>query len=147
MSPSLKSLFSLAALTALLSTSSVEARRLQGDEDPSIREQVSRTIVRLLPPQPKPVRRFAPVPAARAENTVAIWLDRELIWSGPESELQDGIETLPFDRILVDPGLPPWAPHPLDGLELCVGVAYRIDADGHLDGEITEIDCDMTRFW
>ena len=82
-------------------------------------DQVAGTIVRLLPPQPKPARRFAPVPVP-----------------------QDLIEQIPSDLLDPDPVLPPWPVDPFEGREICVGTVL----DGELgDGPavIGMIDCDL----
>ncbi len=141
MSPILKSLVFSLAMTTLLLATPAEARERRGSRPDSIRERVALEIVRLLPPQPRPARNFAPVPVSRAPQTISIWLDRELIWTGLEDQLQGAIETFPFDQLDPIAVLPPWDPG--NGHEICVGVAIRAETDGHFDDDVYEIDCDI----
>lgn len=142
MSPSRRSLVSCLALGGLLLATSVDARPLRQDAPPHpVRERVARTIVRLLPTPPEPARRFAPVPAARDEQVVVVWLDREPIWTGGVDELQEAFESFPIDQLDPDPSDPPWT-RPLDGHEICVGMVIRADSSAHLDEDVFELDCD-----
>ena len=106
-----------------------------------VRDRMAETIVRLLPPQPKPARRFAPVPARPQSPPVAVWIDRELVWVGQPDGLQDLIATFPRDAIDPVPVLPPF-PIDLDEREICVGTVLDGDFDG--DGPIVlEMDCEL----
>ncbi len=141
MSPFLKSLVFSLAMTTLLLATPAEARERRGSGSDSIRERVALEIVRLLPPQPRPARSFAPAPVSRGPQTIAIWLDRELVWTGTEDELQGAIQTLPLDELDSTAALPPWDRG--QDHEICVGVAIRAETDGHVADGIYEIDCDL----
>lgn len=104
----------------------------------SVRDEVAETIVRLLPPQPKPARRFAPVPV----KPVAVFLDGRLVWIGEPDRLQDLIVQIPGDLLDPEPVLPPWPIDPLEGREICVGTVLEGEL-GDGPAVIGQLDCDL----
>jgi hypothetical protein len=124
-----------AALSLGASVNDSAASERRGDR---VRDEVAETIVRLLPPQPKPARRFAPVPA----RPVAVFLEGRLVWIGQPDRLQDLIAQIPGDLLDPEPVLPPWPIDPLEGREICVGTVLQGEF-GDAPEIIGELDCDL----